>query len=482
MMLVWFAGHRRAGRAGDRRATPWSSRRSTPLYAVALLRAQRQGTASSCSARSCSCITGGEALYADMGHFGRRPIRARLVRRACCRRCCCNYFGQGALLIAERPSARVGNPFYALAPGWLLYPMVVLATVATVIASQALISGAFSLTQQAVQLGYWPRVTHRAHLGRRDGADLHPRDQLGADGRVHRRWCSASARRSNLAAAYGIAVTGTMTITSLLFYAVARQTLGLVAGRAPARCSRCSSPSICRSSSPTSAKIAIGRLVPARRGRGGVHRHDHVEARARRAGAADDGRARCRSICSWQDLAATKPHRVPGTAVFMTSATARHPAGAAAPLQAQQGAAPAGGAAVGDDRGSPVVAGATALEIEELGYGFYRVVAHYGFMQTPNVMKTLRRRATQGLKCDPDDDELLPRARDAPGDRQGAHGALAQGAVRVPVAELADGDGVLRPAAESRRRDGRADRAVTGAAYSCRSARIGSSRAARRAG
>ena len=106
-------------------------------------------------------VTGGEALYADMGHFGKRPIRlawfvvvlpALLI----------NYFGQGALLI-HTPAA-VENPFYHMAPEWALYPVVAIATAATVIASQALISGAFSLTRQAVQLGYMPARGHRAHL------------------------------------------------------------------------------------------------------------------------------------------------------------------------------------------------------------------------------------------------------------------------------------------------------------------------------
>ncbi len=102
------------------------------------------------------CITGGEALYADMGHFGRGPIRTvwyAVVLPALL----LNYFGQGACLL-ENPSAAT-NPFYALVPSWALYPTVAIATAATIVASQALISGAFSLTQQAVQLGYFPRVT-----------------------------------------------------------------------------------------------------------------------------------------------------------------------------------------------------------------------------------------------------------------------------------------------------------------------------------
>src|SRR5262249_45606878 len=100
-------------------------------------------------------VTGGEALYADMGHFGRDPIRLAWFTVALAA-LLMNYFGQGALLLRD-PTA-VENPFYRLAPSWALYPLVALATAAAVIASQALISGAFSLTRQAVQLGYSPRV------------------------------------------------------------------------------------------------------------------------------------------------------------------------------------------------------------------------------------------------------------------------------------------------------------------------------------
>ena len=102
------------------------------------------------------CITGGEALYADMGHFGKRPIRLAWLGLAM-PALILNYFGQGALLLVQ-PAARE-SPFYLLAPPWALYPLIGLATLATIVASQALISGAFSLTHQAVQLGYSPRVT-----------------------------------------------------------------------------------------------------------------------------------------------------------------------------------------------------------------------------------------------------------------------------------------------------------------------------------
>jgi KUP system potassium uptake protein len=168
-------------------------------------------------------VTGGEALYADMGHFGRNPIKFAwygLVLPALL----LNYFGQGAMMLSN-PGKRFENPFYEMAPRWALWPLVILATCATVIASQALISGAFSLTRQAVQLGYLPRVkiTHTSE---------------SEEGQIYVpaiNWLLLAAcvglvlgfkTSSNLAAAYGLAVTATMAITTILFYRVARTRFG----------------------------------------------------------------------------------------------------------------------------------------------------------------------------------------------------------------------------------------------------------------
>ena len=167
-------------------------------------------------------LTGGEALYADMGHFGRKPIQLAwfgLVLPALL----INYFGQGALLLSN--SAAVENPFYLLAPEWALLPLVILSTVATVIASQAVISGAFSITMQAMQLGFSPRIkamyTSESEMG-----------QIYIPGINWLLLASVIAlvlgfgSSSNLAAAYGIAVTGTMLITNLLVFVVARNQWG----------------------------------------------------------------------------------------------------------------------------------------------------------------------------------------------------------------------------------------------------------------
>ncbi len=159
-------------------------------------------------------VTGGEALYADMGHFGTKPIRYAwfLLVLPCL---LMNYFGQGAMIL-QNPAASL-NPFYFLAPDWALYPMVVISTLAAVIASQALISGAFSITQQALQLGYLPRVRiiHTSHEER--GQIYIPQlNWLLFVGSIMLVLTFKSS--SNLAATYGIAVTLTMVITSILAF------------------------------------------------------------------------------------------------------------------------------------------------------------------------------------------------------------------------------------------------------------------------
>jgi KUP system potassium uptake protein len=164
-------------------------------------------------------ITGGEALYADMGHFGRRPIRLAwfvIVLPALL----LNYFGQGAMLINNPEAAH--NPFFRLAPEWALYPLVVLATVAACIASQAVISGAFSLTRQAVQLGFSPRVdivhTSPGEIGQIYIPSVNWLLMICTIGLV-----VGFKKSTNLAAAYGIAVTATMVITTMLAFVVERK-------------------------------------------------------------------------------------------------------------------------------------------------------------------------------------------------------------------------------------------------------------------
>ncbi len=168
------------------------------------------------------CVTGGEALYADMGHFGKKPIQwawFSLVFPSLV----LNYFGQAALMLNQPAAA--ANPFYLMVPSWGLLPMVVLATAATVIASQAVISGVFSLTRQAIQLGLSPRMEIRHTSDEEEGQIYVPSANtallIGVAALV-----IAFKSSSNLAAAYGIAVTGTMSATTVLALIVARRMWG----------------------------------------------------------------------------------------------------------------------------------------------------------------------------------------------------------------------------------------------------------------
>jgi KUP system potassium uptake protein len=222
LTLVWFITIAAIG-------LPWILREPDVLHAVDPRHAIRflgggHGSAYLILGSVVLCITGGEALYADMGHFGRKPIRwawyavvypALLV----------SYFGQGALLLSEGRSA-ANHPFFAQVDGLFVYPVVGIATIATIIASQALISGAYSLTQQAAQLGYLPRVNVIHTSGEHEGQIYIPEVNW-----ILMVGCLALVlgfrESSALAAAYGIAVTGTMGVTSVLFFEVVRRRWGI---------------------------------------------------------------------------------------------------------------------------------------------------------------------------------------------------------------------------------------------------------------
>jgi KUP system potassium uptake protein len=168
------------------------------------------------------CVTGAEALFADLGHFGKKPIRIAFFGLAL-PALLLNYFGQGALLL--RMPAAIENPFYLLAPRWFLVPLLVVATLAAIVASQALISGAFSLARQAVQLGYTPRLTI-VHTSQQEYGQIYVPEVNWA--LMAGTLCIVVGFRSSgaLGAAYGIAVTGTMVITTVLFAVIMRTRWG----------------------------------------------------------------------------------------------------------------------------------------------------------------------------------------------------------------------------------------------------------------
>jgi KUP system potassium uptake protein len=216
VMAVWFAVIGAWGIRGIV-GNPSILKALSPTYALTFLFGHF-GTAFFSLAAVVLAVTGAEALYADMGHFGRGPITRAwlfLVFPACI----LNYMGQGALILSD--PATVSNPFFLLVAGWARIPMVILAALATVIASQAVISGAFSLTQQAAQIGYLPRLR----------IDHTSEEQYGQIYVPWINWALLAAvlalvftfrTATALAYAYGVAVTGTITITTLLFFYIAR--------------------------------------------------------------------------------------------------------------------------------------------------------------------------------------------------------------------------------------------------------------------
>ncbi|HJU05111.1 MAG TPA: potassium transporter Kup [Nitrospiraceae bacterium] len=217
VILVWFVTLAVLGLVSIVQ-TPGVLLSGNPVFALSFL-LKNPGQAFGVLGSVFLVLTGAEALYVDMGHFGKAPIRAgwfAVVLPALL----LQYLGQGALLI--RSPEAVANPFYLLAPDWLLYPLVGLATAATVIASQAMLSGAFSLTHQAIQLGYLPRmtITHTsaAQIGQIYVPFLNWAMLVGTISLV-----LFFQTSSNLAAAYGIAVSGTMVITSILTSVVSRR-------------------------------------------------------------------------------------------------------------------------------------------------------------------------------------------------------------------------------------------------------------------
>ena len=328
-------------------------------------------------------VTGGEALYADLGHFGHRAIQIAWfsVALPCL---LLNYFGQGALLL--RDPVAVENPFYHLAPRWALYPLIALATAATIIASQAVISGAFSLTRQAVQLGYSPRLRIEHTSQREIGQIYVPLVNWG----LMLLTCVlvlGFETSSHLAGAYGVALSALMLITTLMFYVMSREVWRWSFARAAA----VAGLFLCVDLpffAANSLKIRYGGWVPLaialvvftlmttwKDGRLVLAKRMQEKTVALKMLLAD--------------LAAEPPVRVPGTAVFMYGTTDGTPPALVHNLAHNKvlHERVVFLTMVTDD--VPHVAPPERVKVKPLGKGFYSVIARYGFMDDPDIEDVL---------------------------------------------------------------------------------------------
>ena len=337
-------------------------------------------------------ITGAEALYADMGHFGRAPIR--LAWFSMVLPCLIlNYFGQGALVLGD-PSAATHNPFYLLAPRALLYPLIAIATLAAIVASQALISGAFSLTQQAVQLGYSPRVTI-AHTSKTEAGQIYVPEVNTALAIGCILVVLGFRSTTALSAAYGIAVTGTMAITSALYYVVMTSRFGWPQGRAIALTVAFLTLDFAFFGANL-VKIEKGGWVPLAVAVG-LYVLMTTWKRGRRELTEELNKRTLPLEMLLNDIERKKPVRVEGTAVFMTSSTKAVPLVLLHHMKHNKvfhRQVVLLSMLTGD---VPEVPSAERVQVEPLGHGFFRVVATYGFMQNPDVNDVLKLAQKEGL-------------------------------------------------------------------------------------
>ncbi|MFA7318763.1 MAG: potassium transporter Kup, partial [Sulfuricella sp.] len=339
-------------------------------------------------------VTGGEALYADMGHFGRKPVQLAwfaLVLPALL----LNYFGQGALLIHD--PAAIRNPFYLLAPEWALYPLVGLATAATVIASQAVISGAFSITREAIQLGYAPRMEVQHTSEQRIGQIYMPAINWALFAAVVALVLGFRSSTS-LAAAYGIAVTGTMVVTTSLAFIVVRRIWGWGWLKSTLLIAFFLAIDLVFFAA-NAIKIEDGGWFPLvfglcvfmlmstwKRGRELLHKRMASEAIA--------------LDLFIQGLDSESVTRVPGTAVFLSGNPDAVPHALLHNLKHNMVLHQRVAVVTVRMEGVPHVPPTEQIEAESLANGFYRIVVHYGFKDEPDIPNALERCASFGISFD----------------------------------------------------------------------------------
>ncbi|AOR60920.1 low affinity potassium transporter Kup [Pectobacterium parmentieri] len=391
VMLIWFLT---LGVLGARSiiASPEVLQALNPMYAVRFF-IEYKAVSFFALGAVVLAITGVEALYADMGHFGKFPIRLAWFT-VVLPSLVLNYFGQGALLLKD-PEA-IKNPFFLLAPDWALIPLMILATLATIIASQAVISGVFSLTRQAVRLGYLPpmRIVHTSDM--ESGQIYIPAIN----------WMLYIAvvivivsfeHSSSLAAAYGIAVTGTMVITSILFCTVAVKNwlwnrylawvllAGLLMIDLPMFLAN-----VVKILSGGWLPLALGMVMfiimttwKSERFRLLRRLHEH-------------GNSLDAMIAS---LEKSPPTRVPGTAVYFSRATRVIPFALLHNLKHNKILHERVVLLTMRTEDAPYVLNARRVTVEQLSPTFWRVIASYGWRETPDVEEVFQRCWQDGLTC-----------------------------------------------------------------------------------
>ena len=341
------------------------------------------------------CVTGAEALYADLGHFGKKPIRVAWFA-VVMPSLTLNYFGQGALLLAN--PAAVKNPFYMMAPDWALFPLVALATAAAVIASQALITGAFSVTKQVIQLGYLPRL-NLIHTSAREAGQIYIPSVNWGLFVVIVLAVGMFKSSSNLAAAYGIAVCTDMLITTLLTFFVVRYgwkyplaLCVLATGFFFAVDFVFWASNLLKLFDGGWFPLAIGAVV------------------YMLMGTWKDGRALLSSKIKSDSMDLpgfldavfiSPPARVEGTAVFLTAAAGTVPNALLHNLKHNKVLHATNLFVTVYNHEVPWIGLDKRIEIERLGHDCWQVLIHYGFKNDPDVPKALQQLKGRGVALDP---------------------------------------------------------------------------------
>ena len=364
-----------------------------PYYGVAFL-VTHPGIAFAILGSVCLAVTGAEALYADLGHFGRRPIRVAwfaVVLPALT----LNYLGQGALLLSN-PSA-IENPFFLLAPGWALLPLVILATLATIVASQAVITGAYSLTRQAIGLGLLPRLEVRFTSESHQGQIYLPRvNALLLLAVVTLVLLFGSS--SSLASAYGIAVFGTMVMTTLLACVVISRNWGW----GPVKTALIMVPLLLVDLTFLSSnllKVFDGGYVPLLIA-GGFFIVMLTWVRGTRILFEKTRKADVPLMELIGMLAKSPPHRVKGAAVFLTSDPETAPSALLHNLKHNKVLHEKNVVLTIRTVDIPRVKEDERVTIEHIGDSFWKVMMTYGYMEQPNVPRGLAILRKQGFKFD----------------------------------------------------------------------------------